>query len=72
MEIALGGQPVYHCGVQCILSRDPQATALTWIDALERRPYKTPQEKQEALRRMADELDGSQQEDADRVRDIIC
>ena len=56
LEILLDG-PAYHVGVQTALGEN-EDHVMTWIDVLQKRPYRSAQEKQQALNRMAKRLDG--------------
>lgn len=56
LEILLDG-PAYHLGVQAALG-DSEEDVLTWIDILERRPYRSEADRQETLSKMAKLLDG--------------
>jgi hypothetical protein len=56
LEILLDG-PAYHLGVQTALGGSEE-DVLTWIDILERRPYRSEADRQLTLKRMAKLLDG--------------
>lgn len=56
LEILLDG-PAYHVGVQTAASGD-ESHVLDMIDILERRPYRSRQEKLEALDRIVKRIDG--------------
>ena len=56
LEILLNG-PAYHVGVQSALS-DDKSHVLTWIDALDSRPYQSEEQKRKVLSQIKDRLDG--------------
>lgn len=56
METLLDG-PAYHTGVQSVLSGDVN-DVLPWIKIAELRPYRSPEQKKQALELISSRLDG--------------